>query len=248
MTGSRQESVQTIDTPDGPMDVFLAYPRTTETAPCAILYMDIFGLREELFDLARGFAAAGVAAAVPDLFHRRDVSRFEPANGHDEAPDPAAVEAGAQTTLEMSVADTKVVIDWLERNNQVARTNVYFVVGYCMGGRHALAAAAAMPGKIVGGMSVHGGRLVSDDTDSPHLLVADLRVPFHFACAHNDPVCPAQHIATLRKAAELSDANVTLEEIDAAHGWTFPQRWSFDPVAAKKTQDKAVAMIGRAAT
>ncbi len=248
MTDPRREALQTIDTPDGPMEVFVAYPATTETVFCAILYMDIFGLREEIFDLARGFAARGIAAAVPDLFHRRDASRFRPANGPDDTPDPAAVEAGAQTTLEMSVADTKALIDWLTGSSQTASPNGYFVVGYCMGGRHALASASAMPEKISGGLSVHGGRLVSEEADSPHLLIADLRVPFHFACAKDDPVCPANHIAILRNAAELSNANVTLEEVDAAHGWTFPQRWSFDPVAAKRTQDKAVAMIRRGAT
>ena len=247
MTDPRRESLQTIDTPDGPMAVFLAYPGTAEPAPCAILYMDVFGLREEMFDLARGFAAMGVAAAVPDLFHRRDISRFPPANGRDDTPDPAAVEAGAQTTLDMSVADTKALIDWLDGSGG-APPNGCFAIGYCMGGRHALAAAAAMPEKISGGMSVHGGRLVSDEANSPHLLIADLSVPFHFACARNDPVCPAHHIAILRNAAERSEAKVTLEELDASHGWTFPHRWSFDPTAAKKTQDKAVAMIGKAAT
>ncbi|MEM7041841.1 MAG: dienelactone hydrolase family protein [Pseudomonadota bacterium] len=243
MMGIKREYHLTIDTPDGPMEVFLAQAEAIKPAPCAILYMDVFGLREELFDLARAFAADGISAVVPDLFHRLPVSRFSPANGRDEPVIDAAREANVQTTLQMSGDDTLSVVDWLDRNQAKQRPTHYFAIGYCMGGRHALAAAAAMPGRFIGGMSVHGGRLVTDGADSPHHLIATLRVPFHFACARDDATCPPEHCAILQEAAGKAEADVTVDIIDAPHGWSFPARWSHDPAVAAEIHDLARSMI-----
>lgn len=232
-----------IGTPDGPMDAFLASPSTNVSGPCAILYMDVFGLREELFDLARAFAAEAMMAVVPDLFHRLPVSCFPPANDRDDKPSAEAARANDLTTTAMSRSDTSALIAWLDGGGASLRPTHYFAIGYCMGGRHALAAASAWPERVSGGMSVHGGRLVTDDPRSPHHMIADLRVPFHFACAKDDPTCPPGHCDVLRKAADKATANVTLEVLEAHHGWSFPGRWSYDPTAAAHIHRQACDMI-----
>lgn len=239
----KREYHLTIHNPDGPMEVFFAQAEATEPAPCAILYMDVFGLREELYDLARAFAADGVSAAVPDLFHRLPVSRFEPVNGPNDPIEKAVREANAQTTLKMSITDTRAVTHWLDLRKVGPRPTHYFAIGYCMGGRHALAAAATLPDRIHGGMSVHGGRLVTDDANSPHRMIAELRVPFHFACARDDPTCPSEHCAILQEAAAKTEAEVTVDIVDAHHGWSFPARWSHDPAVAARLHDLACRMI-----
>ncbi|WP_421726085.1 dienelactone hydrolase family protein [Bauldia sp.] len=232
-----------VDTPDGPMDVFLALAGDDPHAPCAIIYMDVFGLRDELFELARAFAADGIAAVVPDLFHRLPVSRFPPANGRDVRPEPTAIEANDNTTLAMSRIDTRALVAWLDAAGANFRPKRYFAIGFCMGGRHALAAAVALPDRVSGGMSVHGGRLVTNGAESPHHLIADLKVPFHFACARDDPTCSRAHCEILQATAAESAARVTLETVDAHHGWSFPARWSYDPAAAARIHQRACAMI-----
>ena len=243
MTGMVSEVRTAIDTPDGPMEVFLARADTAEPVPSAILYMDVFGLREELFDLARTFAADGISAVVPDLFHRLPISRFKPANGRNDPIEKAAREANAQTTLQMSRADSEALICWLDRAEAERRPTHYFAIGYCMGGRHALAATAALPDRVRGGMSIHGGRLVTDDANAPHHLIAKLQVPFHFACARDDPTCPPEHCAILQEAAGKAEAEVTVDIVDAHHGWSFPARWSHDPAVAARIHDLACTMI-----
>ena len=236
-------SVVTVETPDGQMEVFIALGDSDKPAACAILYMDVFGLREELFDLARAFAAEGCSAAVPDLFHHLPGSRFPPANGREDRPSADALHANAVTTIRMSQADSRALMGWLDTGSAGILPASYFAIGYCMGGRHALAAAAAMPERIGGGVSVHGGRLVTEGAASPHHLVSSLTVPFHFACARDDPTCPAEHCDILRQEAADATARVTLEILNAHHGWSFPTRWSYDPAAAAHVHKLACAMM-----
>ncbi len=236
---SKAGSIVSVPTEDGPMDVFFVGADDNGSAPCALLYMDLFGLREEIFDLARAFANDGFSAAVPDLFHRLAVSRFPPANGRGEKPSEAALDANAATSLEMSTSDTKALVTWLDSSSAGHRPGSYFAIGYCMGGRHALAAAAAMPDRIRSGMSVHGGRLVTHGDDSPHTLIAGLKVPFGFVCARDDPACPADHCEVLKKAAQDATVNVTVEVLDAHHGWSFAERWAHDPKAVDYVHDLA---------
>lgn len=238
-----RDGIANIDTPDGPMDVFIAISDPEDASPCVIIYMDVFGLRDELFVIARAFAAEGFDAVVPDLFHRSPVSRFLPANGRDECASLEALEANRSTTLAMSRTDTCTLIDWLDSAAVGHRPTNYFAVGYCMGGRHALAATAAFPDRLRGGMSVHGGRLVTEGPDSPHHLIADLRAPFHFACARDDPACPQDHQEILQAAESIHGACVSYEMHDAHHGWSFPARWSHDPVTAAHIHRLACSMI-----
>ena len=48
-----------ISTADGRMDAFVTHPDTDGPFPAVIVLMDIWGLREELFDVARRFATVG---------------------------------------------------------------------------------------------------------------------------------------------------------------------------------------------
>ena len=47
------ESIIEIPTADGRMDAFVAHPEEGGPFPAVIVLMDIWGLREELFDVAR---------------------------------------------------------------------------------------------------------------------------------------------------------------------------------------------------
>ncbi|MEU8354284.1 dienelactone hydrolase family protein, partial [Streptomyces sp. NPDC048845] len=60
----------TIQTQDGPCDAFAAYPETDGTYPAVLLFMDAFGVRPVLRDMARRLAAEGYYVLVPNLFHR----------------------------------------------------------------------------------------------------------------------------------------------------------------------------------
>ncbi len=235
-----------IDTDTGPMKTFVCAPKDTGNRRAVILYMDVFGLREELYDLARKFCDIGYLVLIPDLFHRLPISTFPPANRKGEPLPDGAADANRATTLAKSLADTESLKGALKRGTDGFEAQQFAVVGFCMGGRHALAAAAAFPQSVKAGMSVHGGKLVKDSRASPHLLIEKLRVPFHFAFAKEDPTCPEAHKALLRIAAGNAQVPVTFSDHEAHHGWTFPDRWSYDPVSRRQVLQHAGNMFASA--
>ena len=70
---------QTLDigTGEGAMETFFNRPEAGGRFPAVIVYMDIWGVREELFDIARRIAAAGYCGIVPDLYYREGRKRFD---------------------------------------------------------------------------------------------------------------------------------------------------------------------------
>ena len=60
-----------IPTADGRMETFVTHPEQGGPFPPVILYMDVWGVREELYDLARRVATVGYYAMVPDWYYRQ---------------------------------------------------------------------------------------------------------------------------------------------------------------------------------
>ncbi len=231
-----------VETPDGPMTVFQSGP--SEAGGGLLVYMDVFGLRDELFDMCRAFAAQGLAVFCPDLFHRLPRSRFTPINGKEDQLPPDVVAANDRTTMAQTAADTAALIAY--NDAELARLDRKFVaVGYCMGGRHALSAASRMPGRVRAYASVHGGRLVSADENSPHRLAARCTSEAYYAIAKDDPTCPAEHAKMVRSAVAQSPGGGSCEDFDAYHGWSFPGRWSYDPAAVEVVNRRIMELCRR---
>ncbi len=223
-----KEQETTIETRDGPMTVFAAWPETTEVVPGIIIHMDIYGLREEIFDFARRFASNGYAAFVPDLYHRLPVTRFAPSNVKRMGRRPDVTSAGEGTTLDHGITDTAAVLRHAEALSGVS-IGTFGAVGYCMGGRHAIAAGNAFPERIPAIASIHGGKLVDDTGRSPHQLLMTYPGEVYFAFAKDDATCPDDHQKLLEETLAAGPAQGGAKHFDARHGWSFPERWCYDP-------------------
>lgn len=225
------------------MPVFAAVPQDVACAPGVLLYMDVFGPREELRDIARRCASCGYVAVLPQLFHRLGSPVFAPANHAEDALDEAAVQANNATSMQMSADDTRAIIEFAATGALGTRLGLWGAIGYCMGGRHAISAAVNHPRHVRAALSVHGGRLVDDSATSPHLLIARSPVPLHFAFARDDPTCPPAHQHTIEQLAGGTAGRVSVEHINAAHGWSFPDRWCFDRGASERVWERALTMF-----
>ncbi len=229
-----------LDAADGAQEVRVFLPEGTPKGG-VIFCMDAFGLRPELDGMAARYAAAGYATFLPDLYYRLGSPRFPVPGAADDPLDPAMAAANTATTVEMTIADTSRLLDWAARTHGVRR---FGAVGYCMGARHALGAAATHPA-ILAAACLHGGRMVWDGPNSPHRYIPQTGAELYFGFAANDETCPDAHQAVIERTIAESGARATTEHFAAAHGWTFPTRWCHDRPAAEHAIAQVLSLFAR---
>ena len=100
-------------------------------------------------------------------------------------------------TDRMAMADIGAVLKFLD--GEPARNGPNGSIGYCLGGRLSLAAAAEFPDRFRACASMHGTRLVSDKPDSPHRFVDRMRGEIYCGFAEKDDLAPPSTIETLGK-------------------------------------------------
>ena len=228
-----------IDTSDGVCDAFLAAPEDNSHYPGVVLYMDAFGPRPQLEEMAERIAHDGYVVLVPNLFYREGPA---PVVDTSDLMDPEARAAKFKVlmpmiralTPELSAADSDAYLDYLAAHDQVTDEPVG-VVGYCMGGAHALRAAAHRPDDVAAAALFHPARLATDEPDSPHLLVDRLQAEVYVAAAEGDQGFPPEQQQRLDDA--LTEAGVTHTVVQyggAQHGFTMADTAVHDEAAADR--------------
>lgn len=243
-----------IPTADGRMDAFVTHPEEGGPFPAVVVLMDIWGLREELFDIARKIAVAGYHCTVPNFWYRRGRVRYEfrDEKGRMKSlnviPKEAQDEMHAnmvQVTDAMAMADIGSVLKFLD--GEPARRGAKGTVGYCLGGRLSLAAAAAYPETFRASASLHGTSMVSDAPDSPHRSIGKMRGEVYCGFGEHDRFTPPPtRDALARLMKENPDiryrANI---HVGADHGYALPDRDVFDKPAANRDWENIFAMYRR---
>ena len=177
------ESDVNITTPDGTADGYFVHP-ATGTAPAILVWPDIFGLRPAFRQMGKRLAESGYSVLVVNQFYR--TKKAPTADAGSKTPIPSLMPL-AQTLNETThMTDAKAFIAWLDRQASVARNRRIGTQGYCMGGPIAFRTAAAMPDRVGAAASFHGGGLVTDMPNSPHLQVSKTKAHLLIAIAAND--------------------------------------------------------------
>ncbi|HEX5432491.1 MAG TPA: dienelactone hydrolase family protein [Bryobacteraceae bacterium] len=213
-----------IKTPDGTCDAAFIHP-STGSHPGVLIWTDAFGLRPVFRDMARRLAAEGFSVLVPNPFYRvakapvfTDVASFNFQNPEDRAKLGPLM--GSVSAAGAAETDAAAYIGFLDAQKQIDRSKKIGTQGYCMGGPLIVRTAAAMPGRVGAAASFHGGGLVTDRPDSPHLLAPKIEARMYFGIAANDDKQQPDAKTKLKEA--LSAANVSAEiEVypEAMHGW-----------------------------
>jgi carboxymethylenebutenolidase len=243
-----------IATPDGPMDTFLTHPEEGGPFPCVVIFMDIWGLREELFDIARRIATVGYYCLVPNFYHRAGKVRFEFRNSQGRMISfdrlDRDIRARMETTFHtlsnaMVMSDVGALIDFLQTDG-AARAGAMGGIGYCMGGRHVLCAAGNFPQYFVASASLHGTSMISEQEDSPHLLASRLRGEVHCGYGENDRHTPPALVAAMEKLLSCNRVDFRfIVHRGAEHGYALPDRDVFDKQAANRDWERIFAMFRR---
>ncbi len=234
-----------LATQDGAMPCFVVHPDEGGPFPVVLFYMDALGIREELRDMARRFATAGYYVMLPNLFYRDGGPSFDAAPLAQDKLDPLMVKLNDATTTAMTTRDTAALVDFAAKDK--AAKKIAAAVGYCMGGRHAIAAAASYPKLVRAIASMHGGRLVTDAPDSPHRQIAKIDAEAYFGWADKDPVAPLTHMTAIAEALKARGLPHRIELHDGAlHGFTFPERYCYHKRAAELVWARLFALFKRA--
>ena len=226
------------------MECFISHPDEGGPHPAVIIFMDIWGLREELFDIARRVGREGYYCIVPDMYYRDGGLCFDTRDETGthlsaERMDPAmlelAVEAGRRVNERGVAMDTGAMLEFTGLD-EPARPDPAGVIGFCMGGRLAMFAAGHHGDRLLASASLHGARLVMEEENSPHLLIPEMSGEFYFGYAGKDPFAAPElcsRIAEVMEAADLEYGHCLHEEAD--HGYALPERDVYDPKAAERS-------------
>ena len=215
-----------IATPDGMCDAAFIHPAAGAHAG-VLIWPDAFGLRPAMRDMGRRLAAQGYAVLVPNPFYRvAKAPIFETAANFDFR-DKAAFDQlrplmGSVNASGAAEKDAAAFIAFLDAQPQIDKSKKIGTQGYCMGGALVVRTAAAMPGRIGAGASFHGGGLVSDKPDSPHLLAPKVRARMYFGVASNDDQQQPDAKDKLKEAFAAAKNAATVEVYPAQHGWCVP--------------------------
>jgi len=221
--------------PDGTCPLTLALPEGAGPWPGIVMYPDAGGARPVFREMATRLAALGYAVLWFDVYYRSgDWAPFDMAGVFgDKGERNRLFSMMKAITPEVMAADAGAYFDYLAARPEVSGQR-FGTTGYCMGGRTSLMVSGRVPDRVAAAMSFHGGGLVSDDVDSPHLLAPAITAAVYIGAAENDASYTPEQSEIL--GAALTDAGVehTIEWYPAAHGFAVPDNAPYDPAAAEK--------------
>jgi carboxymethylenebutenolidase len=245
--GNENELIETdveIKTPDGTCDAAFIRPKSG-SYPGVLVWPDAFGLRPSMRAIGKRIAAVGYSVLVPNPFYRvskapfTDASTFNFQNPDDMAklrPLMASVTAPGNAEK-----DAGAYVAFLDAQKEVNKAKKIGTQGYCMGGPLVMRTAALLPDRIGAGASFHGGGLVTDKPDSPHLLAPKIKARMYIGIASNDDSKQPDAKDKLRDAFAAAKVSAEIEVYAALHGWCVPDMPARDgvPIYNKPEAERA---------
>jgi carboxymethylenebutenolidase len=238
------EADVTVKTPDGSADCYFAHP-TSGAAAGVLIWPDIFGLRPAFRQMGKRLAESGYAVLVVNPFYRTKKAPTADAGAKTPIQDVMPLARSLNDTTKMT--DAKAFIAWLDQQPSVAKNRKIGTQGYCMGGPIAFLTSAAVPDRVGAVASFHGGGLVNDQPDSPHLQAAKTKAQFLIAIAENDDKRAPTDKDVLKETFAKANLPAEIEVYaGAAHGWCPPDSQVYNEPQAEKAWSRLLAMYGKA--
>jgi carboxymethylenebutenolidase len=238
------ETIQ-VSTSDGTAQAYLA-----GSGPGVLFYIDAIGLRPRIAEMVDEIASWGYTVLAPNVFYR-DGSAAELAPQADlRVPENRAAffKSGVMDRVNGLTPD-KAEPDaeaWIAALGEHAADGPIGTTGYCMGARLALRTAGWRPDvvKAVGGF--HGGGLVTEEPDSPHLAIAGSSAAYVLLHADKDHGLTPQDVAVLEQELVATGRQHVNEIVPGApHGYTMSDTSSWNEEGARRASAELRALLDR---
>ena len=245
-----KESDVEITTPDGVADCYFVHPSSGAHA-AVLIWPDILGLRPAFRQIGKRLAESGYSVLVVNPFYRQKRAPVVPegASFADEATRNLVLPLAQSLTPGGETTDARAFIAWLDQQPPVDTRRKIGTTGYCMGGPIVMRTAAAVPERIGAAATFHGGGLVTDKPDSPHLLIPQMQAQFLIAIAENDDEKDPEAKNTLRESFAEADLSAEIEVYaGAAHGWCPPDSPVYNEPQAERAWSRLLVLFENALT
>jgi carboxymethylenebutenolidase len=226
----------TLDTDDGPMQLYCSLPQGT-AARAVIVVHEAVGVNDHMKDVTTRFGKVGYHAVTPELFHRAGggtaaYGDFEKVALLFEGLTDAAI-----------VMDIAATVAHLHQRGFADES--IGIVGFCWGGRVTFLASLEFPlGAAVG---FYGGGIVTRRFPRlPSLLerADELKAPWLGLFGDRDAVIPVEDVETLRlRLAEHDVPTEVVRYAAAEHGFHSEARHTFNAEAATDAWSRTLAWL-----
>lgn len=199
-----------------------------------VVLQEAFGVNQHIRTICARLADAGYLAVAPALFHRQG----SPVLGYDEIE--KAMPLMGQLQAEEIMSDVRAALDYLEGEGVApARSGI---VGFCMGGTVALAAATQIP--LGASVTFYGGGVAAGRFGFPALaeIAPSLQAPWLGLFGDQDASIPVDQVEELREqAARASAATEVVRYPEAGHGFNCDDRSAYEPESAADAWSRTIA-------
>jgi carboxymethylenebutenolidase len=233
-----------VKTPDGTADSYFVHP-ASGTGAGVLVWPDIFGLRPAFRQMGKRLAESGYSVLVINPFYR--VKKAPTADQGAATPIPQLIPLAQALNETTHMTDAKAFIGWLDQQPSVAKNRKIGTQGYCMGGPMAFRTSAAMPDRVGAVATFHGGGLVTDMPNSPHLEASKSHAQFLICIAENDDMRAPNDKVALKETFAKAKLPAEIEVYaGAAHGWCPPDTTVYNMPQAEKAWSRLLVLYGKA--
>ena len=240
----------TIETPDGTADAYFVHPSAGKH-PAVLIWPDILGLRPAFRAMGKRLAEAGYSVLVVNPFYRSATAPVIPdgASFRDQETRDIVIPMYRQLSATTHLSDAKAFIEFLDKQAPVDVERKVGTQGYCMGGPIIMRTAAAVPERVGAAASFHGGGLVTDKEDSPHLLIPKTTAHVLHAIAENDDEKDPDAKVVLKEAYLAAGIPAEIEVYEGAlHGWCPPDSAVYNKAQAERAWERLLTLYKTALT
>ncbi len=234
-----------IDMAEGAADGYFVHPASGRHA-AVIIWPDIMGIRPAFRAMGKRLAQSGYSVLVVNPYYRTVTGQVTPDGKSFGDPETRAMLMPHARSLSplTAVSDGKDYVSWLDSQASVDTTRMIGTTGYCMTGSYVMRLAAAIPARIGAGGSFHGGGLVTDADDSPHLLAPKIKAGLLIAIAENDDEKEpdTKHVLRASLGSAKVDAEIEVYE-GTLHGWCPPDSRVYNEAMAEKAWSELLALF-----